>query len=127
MNLDSISEKGMEFCFLMIDKTNICYLCGQKLKENIDFDYVPPKQVYAKSIRKIHSPDLLRLLAHKSCHARALFLEEVISYDCNLIFQFSFVLIFFKGGENYENKNVLQVLTGDIAGFGCLRGEGPCQ
>ena len=52
----------------MTDKIDICYLCGQKLEKNVDFDHVPPKQIYAKSIRKIHSPNLLRLPTHKSCH-----------------------------------------------------------
>ena len=38
----------------MENKIDICYLCGKKLKGNIDDDHVPPKQFYAKSIRKMH-------------------------------------------------------------------------
>lgn len=43
------------------NKIDICYFCGQKLKENIGDDHTPPKQFYAKNIRKIHNPNLLTL------------------------------------------------------------------
>jgi hypothetical protein len=47
----------------------ICYLCGQPLQGEIDDDHVPPKQFYAKSLRKLHNPDdLLTLPVHKSCN-----------------------------------------------------------
>jgi len=52
----------------MKNKIDICYLCGQKLEGNIDDDHVPPKQFYAKSIRKIHSPNLFTLPTHLSCN-----------------------------------------------------------
>ena len=49
-------------------KIEICYLCGQSLDTDISDDHIPPKQFYAKSIRKIHSPNLLTLPTHKSCN-----------------------------------------------------------
>jgi hypothetical protein len=52
----------------MKNRIDICYLCGQKLKENIDDDHVPPKQFYAKNIRKIHNPNLFTLPTHISCN-----------------------------------------------------------
>ena len=52
----------------MKNRINICYLCGQKLKENIDDDHVPPKQFYAKNIRKIHNLNLFTLPTHISCN-----------------------------------------------------------
>lgn len=47
---------------------NICYLCGQNLKGDLDADHVPPKQFYAGGIRKKHRLNLLTLPVHKSCH-----------------------------------------------------------
>ena len=52
----------------MENKIDICYLCGKKLKGNIDDDHVPPKQFYAKSIRKMHNPNLFTLPTHTSCN-----------------------------------------------------------
>ena len=52
----------------MKDEVNICYLCGQKLDANINYDHVPPRQLYAKSIRKIHTPNLFTLPVHESCN-----------------------------------------------------------
>lgn len=52
----------------MKGETDICYLCGQKLDKNITNDHVPPRQFYARSIRKIHNPNLLTLPVHKSCN-----------------------------------------------------------
>ena len=52
----------------MKNRIDICYLCGQKLKKNIDDDHVPPKQFYAKNIRKIHNPNLFTLPTHISCN-----------------------------------------------------------
>ena len=45
-----------------------CYLCGMELKEKIDRDHVPPKQFYAKNIRKKHNPNLFTLPVHDSCN-----------------------------------------------------------
>ncbi|MDO9586024.1 MAG: hypothetical protein Q7I93_06030 [Syntrophales bacterium] len=47
---------------------NICYLCGQKLEQDVDRDHVPPKQFYPSNIRKKHNPNLLTLPVHKSCN-----------------------------------------------------------
>ena len=52
----------------MKNKIDICYLCGQKLKEDISSDHVPPKQFYGKNIRKIHKLNLFTLPAHTSCN-----------------------------------------------------------
>ena len=52
----------------MKNKIDICYLCGKNLNENIDNDHVPPKQFYAKIIRKIHNPNLFTLPTHISCN-----------------------------------------------------------
>ncbi len=52
----------------MDGKIDICYLCGQKLDENIDHDHIPPKQFYASNIRKFHNLNLFTLPAHKSCN-----------------------------------------------------------
>ncbi|MDD5014141.1 MAG: hypothetical protein PHW73_03435 [Atribacterota bacterium] len=52
----------------MENKIDICYLCCKKLKGNIDDDHVPPKQFYAKSIRKMNNPNLFTLPTHTSCN-----------------------------------------------------------
>ena len=49
-------------------KIGICYLCGLKLGEEIDYDHIPPKQFYAHRIRKAHTLNLLTLPVHKKCH-----------------------------------------------------------
>lgn len=46
----------------------ICYLCGNVLEEDIDRDHVPPKQFYAKNLRKKHSPNLFTLPVHSACN-----------------------------------------------------------
>lgn len=46
----------------------ICYLCGLELGKDIDRDHVPPKQFYAKSLRKIHHPNLFTLPVHAGCN-----------------------------------------------------------
>jgi hypothetical protein len=53
---------------IMKGKIDICYLCGKELNEDIDYDHVPPRQFYAKSIRKIHNPNLLSLPVHRLCN-----------------------------------------------------------
>lgn len=52
----------------MKGKTDICYLCGKKLEENINYDHVPPRQFYPRNIRKNHNLNLLTLPVHKSCN-----------------------------------------------------------
>ncbi len=52
----------------MCEAINICYLCGEPLDEDIDRDHVPPKQFYAKGIRKKHDPNLFILPVHSSCN-----------------------------------------------------------
>jgi hypothetical protein len=45
----------------------ICYLCGFPLKGKGSKDHVPPSQLYAKSIRKSSSLNLLTLPTHSAC------------------------------------------------------------
>jgi hypothetical protein len=45
-----------------------CYLCGLKLAAPIDWDHVPPKQLYAPEIRKAHHPQLLTIPVHAACN-----------------------------------------------------------
>ncbi len=48
---------------------NICYLCGQELGDDVSRDHVPPKQFYARDIRKKHKPtSLLTLPVHTGCN-----------------------------------------------------------
>lgn len=47
----------------MENKIDICYLCGKKLKGNIDDDHVPPKQFYAKSIRNAYFGNIRTLFS----------------------------------------------------------------
>jgi hypothetical protein len=49
-------------------KIDLCYLCGQRLEGEIDYDHVPPRQFYAESIRKIHTLNLFTLPVHKKCN-----------------------------------------------------------
>ena len=46
----------------------ICYLCGRSLTGKIDRDHVPPKQFYARDIRKRHNPNLFTLPVHVACN-----------------------------------------------------------
>ena len=48
--------------------TNMCYLCGAALVAPTSVDHVPPRQLYAKEVRKAHSPNLLTIKAHKDCN-----------------------------------------------------------
>ena len=52
----------------MAEPITICYLCGSILKGKKSRDHVPPKQFYAKNIRKKHHPNLFTLPVHKSCN-----------------------------------------------------------
>lgn len=47
---------------------NICYLCGQLLGVEVDKDHVPPKQFYARELRRKCSPNLFTLPVHSSCN-----------------------------------------------------------
>lgn len=46
----------------------ICYLCGLPLTDPVSDDHVPPKQFYAKSVRRIHNPNLQTLPTHTPCN-----------------------------------------------------------
>lgn len=45
-----------------------CYLCGQPLAAPTSVDHVPPKQLYAKELRKKHSPNLRTIEVHAGCN-----------------------------------------------------------
>src|SRR5712671_158640 len=47
---------------------SLCYLCGKPLTEPIDRDHVPPKQIFAKAIRREYSPNLLTIPVHAACN-----------------------------------------------------------
>src|SRR5688572_22161465 len=47
---------------------SLCYLCGAPLSAPIDWDHVPPRQLFAKVIRKKHSPNLLTIPVHAVCN-----------------------------------------------------------
>lgn len=49
-------------------KPTLCYLCGQPLIAPTSVDHVPPKQLYAKEIRRKHSPNLLTIGVHAKCN-----------------------------------------------------------
>ena len=54
----------------MSSKINICYLCGQELKTDINDDHVPPKQFYPKNIRKSQNlSNLLVFKVHENCNS----------------------------------------------------------
>ena len=46
----------------------LCYLCGQPLVEPVSSDHVPPKQLFARAVRKAHSPHLLTIPVHDACN-----------------------------------------------------------
>jgi len=52
----------------MVNEIETCYLCGNKLDEEIDQDHVPPRQFYGKQLRKKHSPNLFTLPVHPACN-----------------------------------------------------------
>lgn len=45
-----------------------CYLCGKPLGNEIDHDHVPPRQFYARALRRKYAPNLLTLPVHPSCN-----------------------------------------------------------
>jgi len=52
----------------MKSETEICYLCGKELNNNISKDHVPPRQFYPSSIREKYNPNLFTLSTHSSCN-----------------------------------------------------------
>ncbi len=49
-------------------RPTLCYLCGQPLAAPTSVDHVPPKQLYAKELRKKHSPNLRTIEVHAECN-----------------------------------------------------------
>lgn len=52
----------------MISLPTVCYLCGKSLAEPVNRDHVPPQQIYADDVRKVHSPNLLTIPVHAACN-----------------------------------------------------------
>lgn len=52
----------------MVEPLDLCYLCGKPLIAPTNADHVPLKQLFAKAIRKAHSPNLLTIPVHKACN-----------------------------------------------------------
>jgi hypothetical protein len=52
----------------MDKKIDICYLCGENLIDEINYDHVPPRQFYGCSVRKTNKLNLLTLPVHKKCN-----------------------------------------------------------
>jgi len=52
----------------MSRKPPICYLCGRAITGRVSRDHVPPKQLYAKALRRNHPLSLCRLPTHKACN-----------------------------------------------------------
>jgi hypothetical protein len=49
-------------------KQPTCYLCGQQIMGKVSSDHVPPRQFYARALRKARSPNLLTLPSHEDCN-----------------------------------------------------------
>lgn len=91
----------------MPDSVGICYLCGDQLRAPIDRDHVPPRQLYAADIRKLHAPNLLTIPVHRACnrafqHDEDYFVNTLMpfargSYAGNVIY--SEVLLKFEQGK----------------------------
>ncbi|SUS05865.1 conserved hypothetical protein [uncultured Defluviicoccus sp.] len=47
----------------------VCYLCGKPQAAPTNADHVPPRQLYAKEVRKKHSPNLLTIKVDKDCNS----------------------------------------------------------
>ena len=48
---------------------SVCYLCGKSLCGDLDHDHVPPKQLYAATVRQANNPsDLLTIQVHRNCN-----------------------------------------------------------
>lgn len=48
--------------------SSICYLCDLPLTPPTSVDHVPPKQFFARAIRKKHGPQLLTIQVHDACN-----------------------------------------------------------
>ncbi|MBU1121360.1 MAG: hypothetical protein KKF54_01510 [Candidatus Omnitrophica bacterium] len=55
---------------------NICYLCGNSITDNLNYDHVPPRQFYAKLIRRNNNLNLLTLSTHIECNKAYQFDED---------------------------------------------------
>lgn len=45
-----------------------CYLCGRPLSAPTSVDHVPPKQLFAPSVRKAHDLQLFTIPTHTACN-----------------------------------------------------------
>ena len=46
----------------------LCYLCGKELSPPTSVDHVPPKQLFAKELRKKHNLQLTTVKVHDACN-----------------------------------------------------------
>lgn len=52
----------------MSSPPSLCYLCGKPLAHPTSVDHVPPRQLYAKAVRREHNPNLLTIPVHAACN-----------------------------------------------------------
>jgi hypothetical protein len=60
----------------MSNSPRICYLCGRPLAPPLSQDHVPPKQFYAKDVRKQHRLNLRTITVHQECNLSYQFDED---------------------------------------------------
>ncbi|MBN1848712.1 MAG: hypothetical protein JW932_09020 [Deltaproteobacteria bacterium] len=49
--------------------SEICYICGKAIEENLTSDHVPPQQIFAQSIRREYNlSQLITLTTHRECN-----------------------------------------------------------
>jgi hypothetical protein len=63
-----------------------CYLCCLAIEVDSSRDHVPPKQLYVRSVRLAHSPNLYTLPTHRACNQAFQFDED---YFVNSLAPFS--------------------------------------
>lgn len=51
-----------------MQKSETCYLCSFAIEGDSSRDHVPPKQLYVRSVRQAHSPNLYTLPTHGECN-----------------------------------------------------------
>ena len=47
----------------------VCYLCGLRIKDDKNYDHIPPRQFFATEIRKSNNPNLTTLPTHRRCNS----------------------------------------------------------
>lgn len=89
-----------------------CYLCGKTLDEPIDWDHVPPKQLYAPEVRKAHNPSgLLTIPVHGSCNKSYQLDEDYFVYSLMPFARGSYA------GNAIYNESLSKYRTGQRTGL----------